>query len=53
MKSHSLKTILGLAVMFLIGGLSVLKGTAGVGSWVDMVLSILLMLEHGINGKTA
>lgn len=49
---HNWKMIGGLALMFLIGGLQALHGTGGWSSYVEMAISVLVVIEHGLNGNT-
>lgn len=52
LSGHTWRTIIGLAIVFIIGGLSALKGVGGYAAWIDMVLPVLLVIEHAIAGKT-
>jgi hypothetical protein len=52
LSTHSWRTITGLALLFLIGGLQALHGVGGMGAFIDMLIPFLLVLEHGLNGNT-
>lgn len=51
MTNHSWKTIIGLSIIGAIGALQALHGQEGMG-WTDIIISLLLAIEHGLNGKT-
>jgi hypothetical protein len=51
MNFHSWKMWLGLAVVFVVGGLQALNGL----NWsngIEIVLPVLLAIEHALNGNT-
>lgn len=50
MLTHNLKTFAGLALVFLIGGLSALKGVT-LANGIETLLPILLAIEHIMNGN--
>ncbi len=50
MNAHSWRTVIGLAILALIGGFQALHGQAGLG-WTDTVVAVLLAIEHGVNGN--
>lgn len=51
MSSHSFKTFFGLGVVFIIGGLQALHGQEGWATWIDMLIPVLLAIEHTFSGK--
>lgn len=50
--SHTWRTVGGLALIGIIGALQALHGQAGLSAWIDMVLPLLLLIEHGVAGRT-
>lgn len=50
---HTWRTVGGLAIIFIIGGAQALHGNGTLGSWADMVIPFLLVVEHAIAGKTS
>lgn len=52
MSGHSIRTVLGLAIVFVIGGLQAWHGQGGYGAWVDTLLAVALAVEHGFKGNT-
>lgn len=54
MNSHNFKMIAGLVVIAFIGGLQALHGTVGTNTsvWIDLIVSVLLIIEHKINGNS-
>lgn len=54
MTTHSFKMIAGLVIIAAIGALQAVHGTGGsnAASWIDTVVSILLIIEHSIAGDT-
>ncbi len=53
MFSHNAKMIIGLLVVFVIGGLQALHGNLQFGIWADMLIPLFLMIEHSIEGNTS
>lgn len=53
MTGHNIKIFLGLAAIFVLGGLQALHGIGGAGAWVETLLPIVLAIEHIVNGKTS
>lgn len=49
--SHNIKMFLGLAIVFVIGGLQALKGVGGYGSWIETIIPALLFAEHYLDGN--
>jgi hypothetical protein len=49
---HSYRTLAGLAILFIVGGLQAIHNIGGVGSWIDMIVPVLLVIEHGLQGNT-
>lgn len=55
MNSHSIKMIGGLAIMFVIAGLQALHAVpvlAAYSNLIDMIVPILLVVEHQLEGNT-
>ena len=52
MTSHTTRTVIGLAIVFLIGGVQALNGIAGFSAYATMILPVLLLLEHFFAGNT-
>ena len=52
MTSHTWRTIVGLAIVAIIGGLQALNGVGGFSAWITLVVPILLALEHALAGNT-
>lgn len=52
LSAHSWRTVVGLAIIAVIGALQALHGQAGWSAWIDLVLPILLVVEHAFAGKT-
>lgn len=50
--SHTWRTVSGLAIIALIGALQALHGQVGWSAWIDMILPILLVVEHAWKGNT-
>ena len=48
---HTYRTIIGLAIIFVVGGLQALNGNASVGSWIEIILPVLLFVEHNFFGN--
>ena len=53
MTSHTIRTIIGLAILFAIGGIQALNGIAGFSAYATMILPVLLVLEHLFAGQTS
>lgn len=53
--AHNWKMFLGLALIAIIGGLQALHGSVGTtaSTWVDTIVSVLLIIEHSVNGNTS
>lgn len=51
-KGHNFRMIGGLAIVFIIGGFQALHGIAGWSAWIDMILPVLLVAEHALNGNS-
>lgn len=49
---HTWRTVIGLGLVFIVGGLQALKGVDGWGDLVTTVVPILLILEHSFSGNT-
>lgn len=49
---HSVRTIALVVVMFVVGGLQVIKGSVPFGPQIDTLLPILLFLEHWLQGNS-
>ena len=52
LSSHTWRTVIGLALVFIVGGLQALKGVDGWGDLVTTLVPILLLLEHSFAGNT-
>lgn len=50
--THNMKMGLGLAVLFLVGGLNALHDYGNLGQYIDLVTTLLLGLEHVWSGNT-
>lgn len=55
MNTHSVKMVAGLVVLALIGALQAVHGSVGTTAsvWTDTIISILLIIEHSINGNSS
>lgn len=53
MSSHSLKTVAGLAIVFLIGAGQAFHSGFNATDIIEMLIAGLLALEHAIAGNTA
>ncbi len=51
MKFHSARTIAGLAIIFIIGGIQAMHGQSNMSSTLEMAIPFLLMLEHAFLGN--
>lgn len=51
LSSHTWRTVVGLAIIGIIGALQALHGQVGWSAWIDMILPILLVAEHAFAGK--
>lgn len=52
MNNHSFRTFAGLALIFIIGGLQALNGNVGSSSLLELIIPVMLGLEHLFNGNT-
>ena len=53
MNRHNITMYGLLALTFIVAGLQALHGMTQFDSTIDLVLPILLVLEHGLAGKTS
>lgn len=51
MNTHSWRTVLGLAIIAIIGGLQAIHNQVPWGGVIDTVVAVLLVIEHGVNGN--